>query len=266
MNLNRLLLLLIPFMFIACGEYRYPVDEEINTTQEANNTKVPTHGQEANTTEDITTPEETTHSETRSYKDKFINDNNCNQIIDNEFIVMCYDYQKKAVKAVSYTLEGDLMNELNILKRPSFYVEQKLNPKDRISTTDYTNSGYDKGHMAPDAAFDWSQESLDAVYTLANIIPQAPQVNRRSWAKLEYYVRKKAEELGELNIVNVVKYGQRSSRMGRHRMAISKGYYKILYNEDENYEECFFYSNKLGVSADNDVQENHAVTCAMVSN
>jgi endonuclease G len=107
---------------------------------------------------------------------------------------------------------------------------------------------------------------LGAVYTLANIIPQAPQVNRRSWAKLEHYVRDKAEELGELNIVNVVKYGQRSSRIGKNRMAVSKGYYKILYNEEENYEECFYYSNKQGVSADNDVLDEHSVSCAIVSN
>jgi len=232
MNTNKLLLLLTPLLFIACGG-----DSPFNNVSEGTN-----------------------------YKEKFINESNCNQIIDNEFIVMCYDYQKKAVKAVSYTLLGDLMNEENIDKRPSFYVEKELKSKDRISSTDYTNSGYDKGHMAPDAAFDWSQESLEAVYTLANIIPQAPQVNRRSWAKLEYFVRNKAEELGELNVLNIVKYGERSRRMGKHRMAISKGYYKILYNEEENYEACFYYSNKLGVSADNDVLENHAVSCTTVSN
>jgi endonuclease G len=229
MKINKLLLFLLPFIFLACGG-----------------------GNSLN-------------SET-SYKEKFINESNCSQIIDNEFIVMCYDYKKKAVKSVAYTLLGDLMNETNIDKRPSFYVEKELKSKDRISSTDYTNSGYDKGHMAPDAAFDWSEESLEAVYTLADIIPQAPQVNRRSWAKLERYVRTKAEELGELNIVNVVKYGQRSSRMGKNRMAISKGYYKILYNEDENYEECFYYNNKKGVSSDNDLLEDHSVSCAIVSN
>lgn len=216
---------------------------------------------------DTNSTSNTPQSETiTNYKEKFVNESNCDQIIDNEFIVMCYDYQKKAVKAVSYTLAGDLMNEANINERPSFYVEKKLKPKDRISSTDYTNSGYDKGHMAPDAAFDWSDESLEAVYTLANIIPQAPQVNRRSWAKLERYVRDKAEELGQLNVVNVVKYGERSRRMGKHKMAISKGYYKILYNEDENYEACFYYSNKLGVSANNDTIKEHLISCVDVSN
>lgn len=225
-KLSKLLLLVIPFFFIACGS----------------------------------------SGDGLSYKQKFVDENNCSQIIDNEFIVMCYDYKLKAVKAVSYTLIGDLINEHNIEERPSFYVEKTLDSKYRISITDYTNSGYDKGHMAPDAAFDWSEESLHAVYTLANIIPQAPQVNRISWAKVERYARDKAEELGELNVVNVPKYGQRSSRMGKNRMAISKGYYKILYNPNENYEECFYYSNKLGVSAQNDVLEDHLVACQSVTN
>ena len=234
---NTIILLTTAIFFLGCGGER-----SISETQNSN------------------------QSETVSYQEKFINDRNCNQIIDNEFIVMCYDYKKKAVKAVSYLLYGDLMNEKNILERPSFYVEKELKPKDRVKSSDYIKSGYDRGHMAPDASFDWSRDSLEAVYTLANIIPQAPQVNRRSWAKLEAYVRGKAEALGELNVVNVVKYGQRSSRMGKSRMAISKGYYKILSNEAEEYEECFYYSNKLGVSSDNDELINHKVTCSSVSN
>jgi endonuclease G len=201
-----------------------------------------------------------------NYKEKFINSKVCNQIIDNEFITICYDYKVKGAKSVAYTLDGDLMNDPNIDKRPSFYTEKSLEQKYRISTTDYTNSGYDRGHLAPDAAFDWSQESLDAVYTLANIIPQAPQVNRNSWAKLEKYVRAKAVDLGTLNVINVVRYGQRSKRMGKNRMAISKGYYKVLYNENENYEECFYYDNKLGVSTSGDTVEKHKVLCGEVGN
>jgi len=200
------------------------------------------------------------------YKSQFINTNNCNQIINNEFITICYDYKLKGAKSVAYTLDGDLMNDTDIEKRPSFYVEKSLEKKYRISTTDYTKSGYDRGHLAPDAAFDWSQESLNAVYTLANIIPQAPQINRNSWASLERYVRAKAIKLGALNVLNVVKYGQRSSRMGKNKMAISKGYYKVLYNKNENYEECFYYSNKLGVSANGDSIGKHKVSCANVTN
>ena len=198
------------------------------------------------------------------YHRKFIDEKRCDQIIDNEFIIMCYDTQKKAVKAVSYILMGDLVNELNIKKRPSFYVEKSVDRAHRSSNSDYRKSGYDKGHMAPDAAFDWSQESLHAVYTLANIIPQAPKVNRHMWVKLERYVRDKAVELGSLKVVNVVSYEEDNRSIGKHHIAVSTGYYKILYNEDEAYEECFYYENNLTASSKGDTPLKHKVSCQEV--
>jgi endonuclease G len=206
-----------------------------------------------------------TQNNSIDYQSKFINNANCNQIIDNEFIHICYDYKLKATKSVAYHLEGDLMNDPNIDKRPSFYMEKSIEKKYRISSTDYINSGYDKGHLAPDAAFDWSDESLNAVYTLANIIPQAPQVNRNMWSQVEKFARDKAVELGELDVINVVKYGKRSKRIGKNRMAVSRGFYKVLYNDKQNYKECFYYANKLNLTSRNDELSKHDVNCNEVS-
>jgi endonuclease G len=199
-----------------------------------------------------------------SYKSRFINDENCSQIIDKEFITICYDYKLKAAKSVAYTLMGDLVNDPNIDKRPSFYKEPSLEKKYQIVTTDYTNSGYDRGHLAPDASFDWSQESLDEVYSLANIIPQAPQVNRNMWSKVEEYARDKAVELEEINVINIVKYGKSSKRIGKNRMAVSRGFYKVLYNNEIDYEECFYYSNRLNASSRDDTIDKHSVNCDTV--
>ena len=198
------------------------------------------------------------------YKSSFINSANCNQIIDNEFITICYDYRLKAAKSVAYHLDGDLVNNPNIDKRPSFYSEKSIEKKYRVSNTDYINSGYDRGHLAPDAAFDWSDESLNAVYTFANIIPQAPQVNRNMWSQVEKYSRDKAVELGEIDVINVVKYGKQSKRIGKNRMAVSRGFYKVLYNHNENYEECFYYANKLNLTSRDDYVSKHSVSCDTV--
>jgi endonuclease G len=207
--------------------------------------------------------QENTHeqSDTIDYKSQFINKANCHQIIENEFIHICYDHKLKAAKSVAYTLDGDLMNDPNIEKRPSFYTEKSIDKRYRISTTDYINSGYDRGHLAPDAAFDWSDESLNAVYTLANIIPQAPQVNRNMWSQIEKFARDKAVELGELNVINVVKYGKQSKRIGKNKMAVSRGFYKVLYNDEQNYKECFYYANKLNLTSRNDEISKHDVNC-----
>jgi len=213
-----------------------------------------------------TTPVEEIEEVVLNYTEKFINQERCNQILDKEFLTICYDYNLKVAKSVAYTLYGDLVNELNIQERPSFYVEREIESEYRAETTDYTNTGYDRGHLAPDASFDWSQESLDSTYSLANIIPQVPVVNRQMWLKVENYARDKAVELFELNIVNVVRYSNTPQRIGENNISVSIGYYKILFNSEKEYEECFYYANDINASSENDQLENHLVDCTELSN
>jgi len=186
--------------------------------------------------------------------------NSCNQVVDKEFFKVCYSYDLKVAKSVSYRLEGDLVNELNIKDRPRFYEEELIPEEYRAEYSDYTNSGYDRGHMAPDASFDWSIESLEATYSLANIIPQVPEVNRYGWAKLEQYVRDQAVELGYIDVINVVEYEDTPQRIGENQIAVSTGYYKILINKDENYKECFYYKNEETTTNSDNVDE-HRVDC-----
>jgi len=185
--------------------------------------------------------------------------NSCDQIVDKEFFEVCYSYDLKVAKAVIYRLEGDLVNELNIKERPDFYEEEQIPKEYRAEYSDYTNSGYDRGHLAPDASFDWSIESLEATYSLANIIPQVPQVNRYGWANLEQYVRDQAVELGYIDVINVVEYKDSPERIGENQIAVSSGYYKILLNEDENYKECFYYKNQN--STQDESIDKHRVDC-----
>jgi len=196
---------------------------------------------------------------------QFINESKCDQIIDKEFFKICYDYTFKAARAVSYTLHGDQVNENNIDKRPSFKIERAVAREYRASTSDYVKSGYDRGHLACDAAFDWSEESLSTTYSLANIIPQARRINRYTWSKAERYARIVAISLGEVNIVNVVKYSSNPKRIGKNRMAVPDGYYKVLYNEDQNYTKCLYYKNDNNITTSSDKLRDHEVECSTVS-
>jgi len=198
-------------------------------------------------------------------KNQFINDANCDTIVDKEFFEICYSYDYKAAKSVAYRLDGDLVNETNIKERPLFYEEEALEPNKRAKYSDYTNSGYDRGHLAPDAAFDWSRESLKATYSLANIIPQVPEVNQDMWVKVEKYARDKAVELGAVNILNIVKYSSKPKHIGEDKIAVSKGFYKVLYNEDNGYKECYYYDNKPNSNSGSDTLASHKVNCNTVS-
>jgi endonuclease G, mitochondrial len=59
----------------------------------------------------------------------------------------------------------------------------------RVKTGDYTNSGFDRGHLAPSADRTRSIEDNSSTFLMTNIIPQAPELNREAWARLEDYCR-----------------------------------------------------------------------------
>lgn len=66
---------------------------------------------------------------------------------------------------------------------------------------DYTNSGFDRGHLCPSDDRDSTVEENKSTFLLTNIVPQAPQHNRQSWRLLEEYCRALMKEGNELYIV-----------------------------------------------------------------
>ncbi len=201
-------------------------------------------------------------TKSKSLVQKVLSKDNCDQIIDNSYIKICYSYRYKAAKAVVYTLDGDLVDAVNIKERDRFYEEKSIPTEYRATYYDYKNSGYDRGHLAPDAAFDYSKESLHAVYTLANIVPQIPDVNQHTWVKAEEHARKEAKIYGKIEVINIVKYGNNPKRIGENKIAVAEGFYKIMYNKAEDYKECFYYKNENNTSR---ALYNHLIDCNLVT-
>lgn len=191
----------------------------------------------------------------------FINKENCDKIIDKQVFNICYDYKYKGALAVAYTLDGKLVNRTNIKKRGRFYTEKNLAKRYRSHTKDYTHTGYDRGHLANDASFDYSVKSMRKTYTMANIVPQAPNVNRKIWIKAEKYERLMATKLGKVNVVNKVVYNKKPKRIGRNKIAVPSGFYKILFNNEKGFKKCFYYENRLNVRVKGDKLRQHQVDC-----
>ena len=193
---------------------------------------------------------------------QYINKQNCSQIIDKQVFTICYDYEAKGAKFVSYTLDGTKVNSINIKKRSKFYTEKNLPNQYRSHNKDYTHSGYDRGHLANDASFDYDKKVVAKTYTMANIIPQVPNVNRKTWIKAEELERKVAVGLGMVNVLNGVVYSSNPPRIGKNKIAVPDGFWKMIYNDKENYKKCFYYENDLNAVVKGDKLKSHLVDCA----
>ena len=153
------------------------------------------------------------------------------------------------------------MNAVNIKKRLRFYGEKTIPIKYRSKPRDYVNSGYDRGHLANDASFDYDKKVLRKTYSMANIIPQAPKVNRRTWIKAEKFARKIAYKLKEVNVINGVIYSDNPLRIGKNKIAVPSAFWKMIYNDEKNYKKCFYYKNDNNITTKKDKLREHLIDC-----
>ena len=114
----------------------------------------------------------------------------------------CYDAIHHGPHIIEYVLIKERV-EAPRVKRPSMQFTQDrdggvlyrlLNEHGHSLPhhNDYTRSGYDRGHMAPNGDFNDSHENAVLTFFIANIWPQIPSVNRVDWLKTEDEARRLA--------------------------------------------------------------------------
>ena len=83
----------------------------------------------------------------------------------------------------------------------SFFTDTNLPPGFyEVTPTDYSGSGYDRGHMCPSDDRTDNTTDNDLVFYMSNIIPQASNNNQGVWADFETYCRSLASAGNELLI------------------------------------------------------------------
>jgi endonuclease G, mitochondrial len=71
----------------------------------------------------------------------------------------------------------------------------------RVQPSDYTGSGFDRGHNTPSADRTLTVTDNSATFLMSNMIPQAPTNNQQTWANLENYSRKLVSQGYELYVI-----------------------------------------------------------------
>ena len=142
-----------------------------------------------------------------------------------------YDSARKIPAWVFYRLIPKYCNGSKLLKRrPRFYPDPQV-LKAGLSTAQnrcYVRSGYDRGHCFP--AADSKGRGIECEYqsySLANVIPQKPNLNRKIWLRLEEQVRKWANEYGEIWIITGGIDTDPSNEIG-NGVSVPESCYKII--------------------------------------
>lgn len=129
-----------------------------------------------------------------------------NYLMTKTQYTMSYNNSKKTCNWVSWHLstawlgsaarQDDFRNDTSL---PTGWVQ--------VGGTDYSGSGFDRGHMCPSADRTGSVTDNSATFLMTNMIPQAPVNNQQTWANLENYCRTLVNAGNELYIISGP-YGQ----------------------------------------------------------
>ncbi len=120
-------------------------------------------------------------------------------------------------------------------------------PEPRAEHSDYTNSGYDRGHMAPAADMKWSEQAMEESFYMSNICPQNRKLNRDDWGDLEEACRGWARKYGTVYIACGPIYDRKNpERIGQHRIAVPDRFFKVvlIYNRKNPIAMGFLFENK----------------------
>ncbi|MBX3737952.1 MAG: immunoglobulin domain-containing protein [Candidatus Didemnitutus sp.] len=124
--------------------------------------------------------------------------NHVNYLIQRDQYAMDYNDTRREPNWVSWDLtSGDVGSS----GRSSFTIDPDLPAGFTIvQTTDYSGSGYDRGHMCPSADRTVTVADNQIVFYMSNMVPQAPDNNQGVWASFETECRSIAGQGNELLI------------------------------------------------------------------
>lgn len=105
---------------------------------------------------------------------------------------------------------------------------------------DYANNVWDKGHMAPAAAFTCDIPTLKKTFSYLNCSLQHENLNRGVWRILEEHERNLAKSGKKVNVEIVVDF--KNSQKIPTGATVPSGYWKTIYVNGEIFE-CYYFPN-----------------------
>ena len=164
---------------------------------------------------------------------QFLPEDEPDTLLDKEFFIISYDEQWRIPEWVAYHLSPALLG--GTTNRTNDFRADPVLRDERAELRDFRGSGFDRGHMAPAAAFKRSRRAMSTTFLLSNMTPQTARLNRRIWRELEEEVRRFVNERGDTWVITGSVFMAADSTailptrfIGPNRIAVPTHFYKVL--------------------------------------
>lgn len=148
------------------------------------------------------------------------------QIVEYEGFRVSFNEDNKTPNWVAWELLG---TETDGDEKRSNNFWQDENVRGCPNTRDYSNSGYDRGHLCPAADQKWSRQAMIDCFSLANMAPQDHSLNSGAWATLEKKERLWAQRDSAIVIIAGPIYEQTDTKqIGAAGIRVPSAFYKVI--------------------------------------
>lgn len=158
---------------------------------------------------------------------------------------LCYDAfailhsgESKTAVYAAEKLNRQSIADADEIRGKRFFADARLRAAERAELQDYQGSGFDRGHLAPAADMPTAQAMAQS-FSLANMVPQAPEHNRGVWARsVEAATRKYvARASGDVYVITGPVFAPsiaQSPSIGPDRVRVPKYLFKLVYDQAKN--------------------------------
>jgi endonuclease G len=164
---------------------------------------------------------------------KAVNYPNPLQVLTNIGYVCAYDNQRKDPAWVCYKLIR--VSNLKPPPRPKGF-STDMRTTARVSSKDYTGSGFDRGHDAPNRAIGvcYGAQAQLQTFLMSNILPETKPLNEEVWEHLETTeLNDYAQKYGTVYVITGPVFGTGNRKL-RSGVVVPDACFKILVREEDN--------------------------------
>lgn len=156
-----------------------------------------------------------------------LNNHQPEQVIEHLGYTVSYNPQWLVPNWVAYELTNS--ETFGEQERSNHFKPDPLVKGDPVVTSDYSKSGYDRGHMAPAADMKWSEQAMRESFYMTNICPQIHSLNAGDWKDLEELARDWAQQYESIYIACGPIMEADYQTIGKtHSIAVPSAFYKVF--------------------------------------
>lgn len=150
-------------------------------------------------------------------------------VVRHSWFTLSYNEQNEQANWVYYSLTDQMVLKSGAERSNSFKEDKKVKSKSAKSS-DYSRSGYDRGHLCPAADMDFDPKAMKESFLMSNVSPQEPEFNRGIWKDLEEKIREWAIHEKQLYIVTGPIFKDNKGVIGEEKILVPGYFFKVIYD------------------------------------